>query len=226
MRKYLYAAVAAGATLMLAAPAAQAHTATPRTASHVLTVGKLHGTAVKVGAVLKASLAKGTTVTIAIGTTKATCKKASFSLTVVTNPVAKGKATGSVTSEAVSKCTINFSGATVNSITATNLPYNAAVSDSSGDPVTISGTSDAAPIQFTATITIGDGSITCAFDAATSTAHSSNKHHTVTFSKQKFTDAPSDPSLCSDLGTTALFSASYGPIVDSTVSHSPTVYVN
>lgn len=224
MRKYLYAAPLTAAALVLATPAALAHTATPRTATHVLTISKLRGKAVKPGAVLKASLAKGTTVTISLAGNKATCKKASFALKVVTNPAAKGKAKLLVTSEKVSSCKIT--GVTVNSITAGNLPYNATVSDAKGDPVKLSGTSTSTPIQFTATISFGGGSIACSYDAATSTGHASNTHHVVTFKSQKFTPDPGNTGLCLDLKGAALFTASFGPIRDTSVSKSPIVFVN
>lgn len=226
MRKYLYAVTLSGAALALAIPAAQAHTATPRTATHVLTISKLRGTAVKKGAVLKANLARGTTVTVSLSGNKATCKKASFALKVVTNPVAKGKATLSVTSEKISRCKISFAGATVKSITAKNLPYGATVSDAKGDPVTISGTSTSAPIQFAATITLGPSTFTCKFDAATSTGHASNTHHVVTFKNQKFTSDSSNTGPCTALTGPALFTASFGPIRDTSVSNSPIVFVN
>jgi hypothetical protein len=223
MRKYLIAVPLTAAALVLATPAALAHTTTARTASHVLTIKKLHGTAVKVGAVLKASLARGTTVTITLGTHKLTCTKASFALTVLTNPTAKGTATASVTSEKLSRCKLNVTGLTVKSIVANNLPYNASVSDATGDPVTVSETSVGAPLSFTATIGAGTlGTVVCTYTAASSKGHASNTHHTVTFSKQPFNLASAPPCLAGP----AKLSGTFGPIVDSSVTGSPIVFVN
>lgn len=223
MRKYLYAAPLAAAALVLATPAALAHTTTARTATHVLTIKKLHGRAVKAGAVLKASLASGTTVTITLGSHKMTCRKASFALTVLTNPLAKGKATGSVTSEKISRCKINVSGISVTSIVAGNLPYNATISDSKGDPVKVTGTSGLAPLSFTATIKAGTlGSVVCTYTAPRSTGHASNKTHHVTFTKQPFNLASAPPCLAGP----AKLSVTFGPIVDSSVSGSPIVFIN
>lgn len=223
MRKYLYAAPLVGAALVLATSAAQAQTATPRTATHVLTISKLHGKAVKVNAVLKASLAKGTTATITLGTHKMTCKKASFALTVLTNPAAKGKATASVTSEKISRCTINVTGISVTSIVAGNLPYNATVSDARTDPVKVTETSSDAPLSFTATISAGVlGSVVCTYTAAGSTGHASNRHHTVKFTKQPFNLASAPPCLAGP----AKLSLTFGPIRDTSVSRSPIVFIN
>lgn len=222
MRKYLFAVPLAAAALALATPAALAHTTPARAASHVLTISRLHGRAVKAGAVLKASLAKGATVTITLGTHKMTCKKASFALKVITNPRAKGKATASVTSEKISRCTLNITGLTVKSIVAGNLPYNATVSDARGDPVKVSGTSSTAPLSFTATIAVGPGSVVCTYTAASSTGHASNKHHTVTFTKQPFVLASAPPCLAGP----AKLSVTFGPIVDASVTGHPIVFVN
>lgn len=222
MRKYLFAAPLAAAALALATPAALAHTTTARTATHVLTIKRLHGPAVKVNAVLKAGLAKGTAVTITLGSHKMTCKKASFALKVLTNPVAKGKATATVTSEKISRCKINFTGLTVKSIVAGNLPYNATIRDSRGDPVKVSGTSSAAPLSFTATIAVGPGSVVCTYTAASSKGHASNKHHTVTFTKQPFNLASAPPCLAGP----AKLSVTFGPIRDTSVRNSPIVFVN
>jgi hypothetical protein len=224
MRKYLYAAPLAAAALVLATPAALANTTTTRTASHVLTIKRLHGSAVKANAVLKASLKTGTTATITLAGHKMTCKKASFALTVLTNPRAKGKATGSVTSEKISRCKINVAGITVTSIVAGNLPYNATISDAKGDPVKVSETSGEAPVEFTATVMFAGNPIVCTYQAAGSTGHAANTHHTVTFTKQAFNLAPASNGFC--LAGPSKLSVTFGPIVDSSVSGSPTVYVN
>src|SRR5215469_8182138 len=68
VRKYLYLAMATASAAVLAAPIVA--DAAPAAHSHVLTIKKVHGTAVKPKAALKASLVKGT--------------KAVFSLTGIT----------------------------------------------------------------------------------------------------------------------------------------------
>src|SRR5262249_22620669 len=161
-------------------PVAQAHNATPRTATHILTIGKLRGKAVRPGAKLTASLAKGAVATITLGTQKMTCKTASFTLKVVTNPVRPGAAKLAATSQQLARCTINVKGATVKSINAVNLPYKVVASDRRGDPVVIRGSSVTSPITFAATIVDGPFTVSCSYSAAASTGHASNTNHVVT----------------------------------------------
>ncbi|HUJ07059.1 MAG TPA: hypothetical protein VLX31_13205 [Streptosporangiaceae bacterium] len=217
MRKVLsFAAVAASAVAVVAAVApAQAAT------GHVLTVGKAGGTAVKTGAVLKAGLAKGASVVFAAPAETLTCKSASFSAKVKTNPTKPGKATESQTSQSLSKCTVNVTGVTVKSVKVNNLPYDVTVSDSKGDPVTISGSSKSKPLSFTVSVSVtGVGTVTCTSTAASIKGTSSNKGNTITFTKQKFT---SSGGLCGSGGT---FSATFGPVKDTSVKGSPAVFVN
>jgi hypothetical protein len=51
----------------------------------------------------------------------------------------------------------------------------------------------------------------------------SNTGNTITFSKQKFTGASGGNALCP---TSAKFSATFGPVIDSSVTGSPKVFVN
>ncbi len=217
MRKFLpLAAVAASAVAIVSAMVpAQAAT------GHVLTVGKAGGTAVKTNAVLKASLAKGATVVFAAPAETLTCTSASFTAKVKTNPTKPGKASESQTSQTLAKCTVNVAGVTVKSVTVNNLPYNVTVSDSKGDPVTISGTSKSKPLSFTVSVSVtGVGTVTCTSTAASIKGSSSNKGNTITFTNQKF---KSSGGLCGSGGT---FSATFGPVKDTSVKGSPAVFVN
>jgi hypothetical protein len=178
-------------------------------------------TAVKTGAVLKAGLAKGKTAVFSLGTEKLTCKSASFSAKVTGNPGKPGKATESLTSQKFSKCTVSVSGITFKSIKVSNLPYKVTVSDAKGFPVTISGSSKSKPIAVTVTVTVGVNPVTCSYKATSVKGSSSNTGNTITFSKQKFTRTAG--ALCP---ASASFSATFGPVTDSSVKGSPKVFVN
>jgi len=217
MRTYLYlAAVTASAAAM-----ALAMTPADAATGHVLTVGKVGGTAVKSGAVLKASLASGASAVFATSSGVVTCKSASFNAKVTNNPTKPGKAAESVTGQTFSKCKVNVTGGTVNSVKVNNLPYNSTVSDAKGDPVTVSGTSKSKPLSFTVSVTItGVGTVVCTSTAASIKGNASNTGSTITFSKQKFTT--SSGGLC----TNGTFSATFGPVKDTSVTGSPAVFVN
>ena len=217
VRKYLYlAAVAASAAVLIPATSAEA-------AGHVLTIKKTGGTAVKVGAVLKSGLAKGTSAVFTLGTQKLTCKSASFSAKVTTNPPKPGTAKESLTAQKLGKCTINVAGITLKSIKVNNLPYKVSVSDAKGHPVKITGHSKTKPIKVTVTVTFQGNPIVCSYKATTVKGAASNKGNKITFTKQKFTKA-SGGSLCP--AGPALFTATFGPVVDSSVTGSPKVFVN
>lgn len=218
MRKSLFlaaAAAASSAVLMLPATSAFA-------AGHVLTTGKTGGPAVAVGAVLKSGLLTGKTATFSLGTEKLTCKVATFAAKVTANPSKPGTATESLTAQKFSKCTVNQSGITVNSITANNLPYKVSVSDATGDPVTIKGSSSTKPVKLTVVASGGGITVKCSYTATTVKGAASNTGNTVTFSKQKFTKV-SGNNLCP---ASANFSAVFGPVKDTSVTGSPKVFVN
>lgn len=220
MRKYLYLAMAAASASVLAAPVAAS--ATPTAAHHVLTVGKAGGTAVKVGAKLTASLVKGTTATFSLGSMKLTCKVASFSATVTSNPTKPGKALESITAQSISKCKTNVAGITIKSTKASNLPWKASASDAKGDPLVITGQSAKKPIELSATAALGTSSVTCSYKATTVKAAGSNKGNTVTVTKQKFSRIGTN-AICP---ASASFSAVFGPVKDTSVKGSPAVFVN
>lgn len=221
MRKYLVLAMAAASVSVLAAPVVAS--AAPTATGHVLTVGKAGGTAVKVGAKLTASLAKGTTATFSLGSMKLTCKTASFAAKVTANPTKPGKALESITAQTIGKCTTNVAGIKIKATKASNLPWNASASDAKGDPLLITGQSKKKPIALSATAAVGTSSVVCPYTAASVKGASSNKGNTVTVVKQKFTLVKGSNGLCP---ASANFSAVFGPVKDTSVKGSPAVFVN
>ncbi|MGC3863178.1 Tat pathway signal sequence domain protein [Micromonospora chersina] len=200
-----------------AAPAAAA----PSTslASSVLTYGSVGGSAVTVGDVVKASLASGTSATFyssTTGTTGVRCAASTFSATVLTNPAAPGTATESLTAQSFTSCTSNVFGTTgVQSVTVNNLPY--ATSVTSAGVVTISGS-----IQSTVVLNTLLGPTTCVYRTTSLTGSAVNSTNSITFTNQVLTKS-SGPSTCF---TTAYFSARYSPVLDTSKTGSPAVYVN
>jgi hypothetical protein len=221
MRKLPLAVVAASAAVMLL-PMASAFAST----GHVLTISKKGGTAVKDKAVLKAGLAKGKTATFTLGTVATvTCKTSTFAAKVTDNPAKPGTAKESVTSQSFSKCKASLTGLTVKSVKVNNLPYDATVSDK-GDVVKISGASKSKPLSFTATVDYSGDTFACTDNAKSISGKASNTGNTITFTKQKFTPAPGGNSLCTSVAPTTDFSATFGPVKDTSVKGSPKVFVN
>lgn len=225
MRKYLYLTMAAASAAVLAAPIVAE--AAPAAASHVLTITKTHGNAVKVGATLKASLAKGTSATFAFGALGSlSCKQSSFTAIVVKNPTKGAKATKAIEalkSESMGKCTATLKGLTVRKITPLNLPYVSTVSDGKGFPVTVAGRTKTKPVELTSTVVFSNTPITCTYKSTGINGSASNKGNTITIVKQKFTVVKGSNGICP---ATANFSAKFGPVVDSSVKRSPKVFVN
>jgi hypothetical protein len=229
MPKYRYIALATASLMLLGAPASAAYAASShKSAKPVLTTGKKGGPAVKKGAVLKASLAAHTTVALAIGSFAATCKSSSIKARVTANPSRAGKATLSVTGESISKCSISVAGVTLKSLTALNLPYAGTVSAAKHDPVTIAESKKSKPLGFKAVISVGATSATCVFTATKVSGRASNTGNKVTFKAQPFVlDASASSLLCAEAGASkATFSATYGPLRDTSVKHSPKVFVS
>jgi len=217
--------MAAASAAVLAAPIVA--DAAPAASSHVLTIKKVHGPAVKPGAVLKASLVKGTkAVFVLTGGLSLTikCSSASFTAKVVKNPLAPGKATESVTAETIGKCVTTLPGITVKSNKALNLPYNSSVSDKKGLPVSVAGTSKTKPIELTATALAGTMTIKCTYKAASVAGAASNKGNTITFTKQKLALVVKGSNAACP--TNLSFTAKYGPVQDTSVHGNPAVFVN
>jgi hypothetical protein len=218
VRKYFYI----GAVVALALTAALPATAAEAASIHVLTTGKVGGPAVKPGAVLKASLAKGSAAVFSNSLGKLTCAKSTFTARVVTNPVKPGTAKESITAETFSNCQLSIPGVTIKSQGVVNLPYNATVSDAKGNPVHISGRNKTKPLLLTITVKVGASTFSCSAKATSIAGTWSNKGNVTAFVKQKFTKAAGS-SFCPASGT---LSAAYGPVRDSSVKGSPAVFIN
>ncbi len=89
----------------------------------------------------------------------------------------------------------------------------------------VSGTKKSKPISLTATVKLATTTITCTYTAASIAGKASNKGNTIAFSRQKFKFSTGG-SLCTSLGNTASFSATYGPVTDTSVKGKPKVFVN
>jgi hypothetical protein len=218
MRRYFYIGTVVASALIAFLPVTSAAAASV----HVLTTGKANGPAVKPGAVLKASLAKGSGATFTTSLGKLTCAKSGLTLKVSANPAKRGTARETVTAQTFSKCTINVSGVTVSSVTVSNLPYHVTVSDAKGNPVKVSELSKTKPLLTSFTAKAGTVVVSCSFKATTISGSASNKGNVSVFVKQRFTLA-SGGVFCPASGT---FSAAYGPLRDSSVKGSPAVFVN
>jgi len=208
-------AVVAFTTIALAIPAAASAAVT----HHVLTINKVGGANVKVGAALKANLQTGTKAVFAAGTAgHVVCKVSTFSVKVTKNPPKPGIADASLTAQTFSKCTTTISNTrSVKSVKLNHLPYKTTISDAAGLPVTVAAAST------TITLNTTLGTLSCTYKSTTSTKGSaSNKTQTITFTKQPF-KLSSGPRACPRKGT---FSAAYGPVLDKSVTGSPHVFVN
>jgi len=221
MRAYLYLAGAAATALVMVMTAAPASAATD-----VLTITKVGGANVNVGDILKAGLVANTSSDFfksATSTMGVKCAKSSFSAKVTANPGKPGTAKESVTSQTFSSCTSNVSNVmSVKSVKVGNLPYNSTISDSTGMPVTVKQTSSTKPLKTTIVLNTTLGAVTCVYKAASISGTASNTGNTVSFKNQKFTKS-SGPASCFGSG---FFTASYGPVKDTSRTNSPKVFVN
>ncbi len=147
---------------------------------------------------------------------------------VTTNPSRPGKATLSLTGVTIRSCTLKGAptGVSLTGIKVLNLPYGATISSAKGFPVTIAGSSATKPVGFKAGITIGSTPLTCEFTAAMVSAHASNTGNKVSLAKQKFTlDIGKSSGDCSAASSVTV-SATYGPLRDTSVKHSPKVFIS
>ncbi|MGW1172824.1 Tat pathway signal sequence domain protein [Kitasatospora sp. NPDC002543] len=219
------AAVCAAAALTSAAVPAAASPG-PLAAGPVLTAGSAGGTAVAVGDALAAPLAAGSKATFystATSTTGVTCATSQLSASVLDNPAAPGSATASLTGLTFGSCTANVTGVTsVRSLTVGNLPYGVTVSDAAGLPVTLSGGS-AGTIQATAVLDTWFGTITCSYQLSGAfTGNADNTAHSLAFRTEHFAKSGGS-TLCPADG---YFSATYGPVADTSRPGGPAVFVN
>ncbi|MFB7671246.1 Tat pathway signal sequence domain protein [Kitasatospora purpeofusca] len=214
------ALAASAATLAVGAvPASAAPAAVP-----VLTTGDAAGAAVAAGDTLVASLAAGTKATFYSATTGATgvtCSVSPFTARALTNPDAPGTATASLTGMSFGSCTANVTGVTsVKSLTVGNLAYN--LSLGGGQPVVLAA-GTAGPIQASAVLNSWFGTLTCTYQLSGAfTGTSDNATHTLSFRNEHFVKSGGS-GLCPGEG---YFSATYGPLADSSRAGSPVVQVN
>jgi hypothetical protein len=219
-------------TLPVVLAAVAAATALGTTPAHaapvvdVLTYTSVGGTNVPNGDQVKAPLKTGTLATFASspgGTSYVKCSVSNFGATIVSNVVAPGTATESLTLQNFSSCTpVAIPTVTaVQSIIVDNLPYATTVTSPPSNAVQVTGTATA-PIQTTIKLTSGLGTITCVYraDANLVSGVASNTDQSIAFTNQKF-NRFSGPSACFPNG---YFSAKYGPVTN--IAGSPTVYVN
>lgn len=186
-------------------------------AGTVLTHGSTGGTAVAVGDVITASSSNVKISTTAGGSTGITCSQSSFSASVTANPTAPGTATESLDAFTIGgTCTSNIIGVTgVQSITANGLPRPASVTSAGG--VIIQG-----PVSTTAVLSSLLGSVTCTYTGPSLSGTAVNATNAISFTDQAFT-LSSGSSLCPG---SAYLTATYTPVRDSSVSGSPSVFVN
>ncbi|MFB7616353.1 Tat pathway signal sequence domain protein [Kitasatospora sp. NPDC056181] len=220
------ALAAVAATLAVGAAPASASPGGTVAAAAVLTTGGAGGTPVAVGDVLAAPLAANTRATFystAAGSTGVTCGVSQLTAQVLDNPAAPGTATESLTGHTFSSCTSNVTGVTsVRSLTVGNLPYTVSVGDSAGNPVAVtSGT--AGPIQATAVLNSWFGTLTCSYQLSGAfTGSADNAAHSLVFRNEHFVKSGGSV-LCPADG---YFSATYGPVADTSRAGSPAVDVN
>lgn len=218
MRKYLGLGAAAAlglVTAFTAVPAANAD------AVAVLTTGSAGGANVTNGDTLQAGLASGTTSSFLDGNGKGvTCTAANFAASVTDNPAAPGVASESITALGFSGCTSNISGVTkVKSITIDNLPYAATVDDST-DSITISSS-----VHATISLGLVIGSATCKYSGPSTgvVGAVSLTDGSLTFTNQTFTR---DTGSWAGCPSPESFNATFGPVLDTTVTGSPSVFLN
>lgn len=231
MPKYRYIALATASLMVLGAPAGAAYAASAHKAPKpVLRIGTKGGAAVEKGAVLTASLASHTSMVLSLGSFTAKCKTSKLTAEVTGNPSKPGKAALSVTGETIGRCKLKGApaGVTLKSITALNLPYGGTVSTATGDPVTITESKSSKPLGFKASIALGTTTLTCIYTAPKVSGHASNKGNKVSFAGQKLSlDTGKSNSLCAEAGASAAaFSATYGPVRDTSAKRSPKVFVS
>ncbi|MFJ6619348.1 Tat pathway signal sequence domain protein [Kitasatospora sp. NPDC091335] len=226
-RQFAVIPAAACATAALALAAVPA-SASPESlaAGPVLTTGSAGGAAVAAGDALAAPLTAGTSATFystATSTTGVTCATSKLSATVLDNPAAPGTATESLTGLTFGSCTANVTGVTsVRSLTVGHLPYGVTVSDAPGLPVTLSGGS-AGAIQATAVLDSWFGTLTCTYELSGAfTGSADNAAHSLAFRNEHFAKSGGS-TLCPADG---YFSATYGPVADTSRPGSPAVFVN
>ena len=186
----------------------------------VLTNRRVGGSNVRVGAIIKADLKRGTKATFfSPGSRRGvTCRFSSFTDRVTKNPFRRGTARLRLTSERFRGCTVSgITGARgVRSVSVERLPYNTTTSDSRGKPVTIFRT------RTKITLSTILGAIVCTYFKGAVRGHASNIGQVNAFSNQTF-NLVSGSGACPAKGD---FSATYGPLRNFSVRGHPHIFVN
>jgi hypothetical protein len=217
MRRTLMAAAATAAALVTVASMAATASASTAVTHRVLTINRVRGTNVRVGAILKASLKPKTNAVFVSGGITVRCKSSSFTAKVTANPAAPGIASESLTRQTATRCTLSgLPGVSVKSVVVRKLPYRTTVSGARNHRVTVNKPSTKI------TVMAGTSSFSCTYGARRIFGTASNTGQRITFTKQGFT-LSSGSTLCGKTGT---FSATYGPVRDTSVRNSPKVFVN
>jgi hypothetical protein len=235
MRKYLIttaAAVTASLALMVTGSYASAQSV------DVLTYGSAGGTNVSVNDVLSSSLQSGTNATFytaTSGTTGGTCSSGSISESVTSNPTEGGTADTSVSSQSFSSCADNLSftidSMTMNSgYTAELSQYGVSVPAVSATivgsvPIGVEGANKPGTIKKTAGLNeICPGSVDTGCGLTVDCYYTgSGLSGSNVFTNQELVATSESNSDCPSV---MYFSATYGTLVDSSVTGDPTVYVN
>lgn len=220
MRKLMLAGAAVAMALLLPVSMSTVAQASPAVTHDVLTWGKAGG--VNVGKqVLKASLKSKTKAVFSSSGGTIRCAKSTFTAKVTKNPKRPGSARESLTAQTFSSCKVtgNPDVTGVKSVTINHLPYTTTISDKKGDPVTVSKPETTLKLISVLNPKVP---ITCVYRASATHGSASNKSQTITFKNQTFKKA-SGPTVCSRTGK---FSATYGPVIDTSVKHHPHVFVN
>jgi len=216
MRRWILAAIGAAAAIVVMTPMAASAATTP----HVLTITKVGGTNVAVGAKLSAAIKSGTKAVFSEGTEgSVSCAKSYVLETVTANPAKPGTAKLSITGQGFSSCTASISGVTVTvkSVKDYMAPYKTTVSDATGLNVVV--TKPGAVIVVSA---VGE-TITCTYQAAAIKGATSNTGSSVSFKDQAFNVVSGSNSLCPATGD---LTVAYAPVVDTSVTGDPHVFVN
>lgn len=222
MRKHLLLATALGTMMLGVLPIATVSAAThsPMKKSAVLTVGKAGGKAVKRGAILKASLAKGTTASLVQpGTTNGvTCKQSSFTDRVTKNPPSPGFARELLTKQTFGKCSSKgiFGVTGVKGVSVVGTPYRTTISGAGTHPIVVF------KARTKLTLKTVVGTIDCTFAAAKLKGTASNVGNVNIFKDQSF-HLVSGSAACPKSGS---FSATFGPVKDFSLKSHPRVFVN
>lgn len=214
-------AVAAAAALVLSLTA-MAQAAPARAKADVLTTSRVGGPDVRSRAVLTAGLAPKTTFVFNTASFRITCRQASISLKVVSNPSRGHVAVLSETNQRTGKC--KAFGRIAKSITVSliKLPRKTKMSGSKGDPVVVSG-----PVVKIVAKTTFAGTVTCVYTAKRSNGRFSDKSQSVTFARQaSMLDLRKSSQACLKTGISGTYTASFGPLRDTGVKGKPRVFVN